>query len=124
MKATEPALYDRLGGESAINTLTKAFYDRVLADVELKPFFEHTSMDRLRVMQHEFLCAALDGPVTYSGKPLAYVHQGRGITAQHFAKFVQHFLDTLRDFGVSDEDAYEVISRLGTRANEVIGNSY
>jgi hemoglobin len=124
MNATEPSLYDRLGGELAIDTLTKAFYDRVLADIELKPFFEHTSMDRLRAMQHEFLCAALDGPVTYTGKPLAYAHQGRGITAQHFAKFVQYFLDTLRDFGVSDEDAYEVISRLNTRANEVIGNSY
>lgn len=124
MNATEPTLYDRLGGELAIDALTKSFYDRVLADIELKPFFEHTSMEKLRAMQREFLCAALDGPVIYTGKPLAYAHQGRGITSQHFAKFVQHFLASLRDFGVSDDDADEVIARLNTRANEILGNSY
>lgn len=124
MNATESSLYDRLGGESAIADLTTAFYDRVLADAELKPFFEHTSIEKLRVMQREFLCAALGGPQTYTGKPLAYAHQGRGITMQHFAKFVQHFLDTLREFGVSSEDADEVIARLNTRANEIIGLSY
>jgi hemoglobin len=124
MNATEPSLYDRLGGEPAIDALTTAFYDRVLGDIELKPFFEHTSMGKLRAMQREFLCAALGGPVIYTGKPIAYVHQGRGITAQHFAKFVQHFLETLRDFGVSDEDADEVIARLNTRANEITGSSY
>ncbi len=124
MNATEPTLYDRLGGGMAIDALTKAFYDRVLADIELKPFFEHTSMETLRTMQREFLGAALDGPVSYTGRPLAYVHQGRGITERHFARFVGHFLATLRDFGVSNDDADEVIARLNTRANEILGNSY
>ena len=124
MNTTEPSLYDRLGGELAIDALTKAFYDRVLVDIDLKPFFEDTPMEKLLAMQHEFLCAALGGPVTYTGKPLAYVHQGRGIKTQHFAKFVQHLLETLRDFGVSDEDADEVISRLNRRANEITGTSY
>jgi hemoglobin len=124
MNATEPSLYDRLGGESAIEAITKALYDRVLADNELKPFFEHTSMVKQVAMQHEFLCAALGGPVTYTGKPLAYIHQGRGIKTLHFAKFVRHLLDTLRDLGVSDEDADAVISRINTHANEITGTSY
>lgn len=119
-----PSLYERLGGEAALTSITKAFYDKVLADYELKPFFDHTSMDKQRSMQHEFLCEALGGPVNYTGKPLAYAHQGRGIKTQHFAKFVQLFLETLHEMGVSEEDADEVISRLNTRTNEIIGNSY
>jgi len=124
MNATKLSLYDRLGGESAIEAIVKALYDRVLADVDLRAFFEKTPMDKQRAMQHEFLCAALGGPMSYTGKPLAYVHQGLGITTRHFAKFVQHFLETLRDLGVSDEDADEVISRLNTFANEITSTSY
>jgi len=124
MNVSEHSLYDRVGGGSAIEAITRAFYDRVLKDVELKPFFEHTQMDKQRAMQNEFLSQALGGSTVYTGKPLAYAHQGRGITTQHFAKFVQHFLETLREFGVSVEDADEVISKLNTLSNEITGKSY
>jgi len=124
MNVSTISLYERLGGEAAIDAVVKALYDRVLADDELKPFFEHTPMERQRAMQHEFLCAALGGPMSYTGKPLAHVHQGRGIKTRHFAKFVQHVLDSLRDLGISEEDADAVISRLNTFANEITGLSY
>ena len=124
MNTSELSLYDRLGGELAIAAITKDFYGRVLKDVELKPFFEHTSMEKQAAMQNLFLAQALGGPVTYTGKPLAYAHQGRGIATKHFAKFVQYFLDTLRDYGVSVEDADEVISRLNRLSNEITSKSY
>ncbi len=53
-----------------ISEVIDEFYDRVLADPDLKPFFRNTSMDKLRRMQREFFSAALDGPITYSGKLL------------------------------------------------------
>ncbi len=124
MTTSELSLYDRLGGEPAIDALVNSLYDRVLADAELQPFFEHTPMDKQRAIQHEFLCAALGGPMAYTGKPLGYVHQGLGITTRHFAKFVQHCLESLQDLGVSGEDTDEVISRLNTFANEITGTSY
>jgi len=124
MNTSNPPLYERLGGETAIDAIVTALYGRVLADAELKPFFEQTPMDKQRAMQREFLCAALDGPASYTGKPLAHVHHGRGISTRHFARFVGHVLDALRDLGVSDEDADEVIARLNTRVNEITGTSY
>jgi hemoglobin len=124
MNATEPSLYDRLGGESAIAAITSAFYDRVMEDIELKPFFAHTAMEKQLAMQNAFLCQALGGPMIYTGKSLAHAHQGRGIGTSQFAKFVQHFLETLRDFGVSSEDADAVISRLNTLSNEITNKSY
>lgn len=120
----QPSLYERLGGESAIEAIVKALYSRVLADDDLKAFFEQTAMDKQLAMQHDFLCAALGGPMAYAGKPLSHVHQGRGITTRHFAKFVQHFLETLQELGVSREDSDEVISRLNAFANEITGLSY
>ena len=124
MNTTESSLYDRLGGESAITSITTAFYKKALADDELKPFFKETRMEKQLSMQREFLSAAFGGPMTYTGKPLGYAHQGRGITRRHFALFVQYFLDTLREFGVAEEDADTVIARLNTYANEISGISY
>jgi hemoglobin len=119
-----PSLYDRLGGESGIETLIVAFYVRVLADEKLAPFFRGVSIEKLHKMQREFFAMALGGPITYSGRPLAHVHHGRGITTGHFSHFVGHLVATLEDMGVSEAESSAVIERINGYANEVTGASY
>ncbi len=119
-----PTLYERLGGEPAIESLVIAFYVKVMADPELAPFFRKTSIGKLHAMQSEFFSMALGGPVQHSGRPLAHVHHGRGITQHHFSRFVQHLLTTLEDLGVNEADTSEVIDRINSYANEVTGTSY
>ena len=119
----QQTLFERVGGEQAIAELIHDFYDRVLADPELKPFFKHTSIDKLSRMQREFFSAALDGPITYTGKPLSHVHHGRGITKYHFALYVNHLLDTLRDCGINDQDVADIIGRINTYADEITGDT-
>jgi hemoglobin len=114
-----PTLYDRIGGEATLARLVDAFYDRVLDDEDLAPFFEHTPMERLRRMQLEFFGAALDGPQSYSGLALAHAHQGRGIRVHHFQKYVQHLLDTLEGFDLSKEDREEIITRISKYVNDI-----
>jgi len=121
MPRSQQTLYERVGGEKAIQDMVHEFYDRVLADPELKPFFKTTSMDKLRRMQREFFCAALEGPVTYTGKPLGDVHHGRGITIHHFALFVGHLLDTLKSRGIDELDVQDIIARINTYADEIVG---
>ena len=77
MPDKQETLFDRIGGDQAIAELIHQFYDRVVADPELKPFFTHSSMEKIRRMQREFFSAALDGPISYTGKPLGHVHHGR-----------------------------------------------
>ena len=122
--SSSPTLYERLGGEAGVESLVTAFYDRVLQDPELEPFFRNTPVAHLRSMQKEFFAMSLDGPVTYSGRPLAWVHHGRGITARHFSLFVDHLLATIGTLGIGDAEAREVISRINTFANEITGASY
>lgn len=114
-------LYERVGGEAVLAEHMDAFYARVLADPELAPFFADARMDRLRAMQSEFFAAALDGPVHYSGLDLAVVHAGRGIRPRHFARFVEHLLETLRDRGVDERDVFEIVSRINTYAADITG---
>lgn len=122
--STSPSLYERLGGPSAISALIEAFYIRVLADPELAPFFRNTPMERLRTMQTEFFSMALGGPEIYSGRPLGYIHHGRGISRHHFALFVSHLLETLKDIGCDEHETDAVIEHINTFANEITGTSY
>lgn len=123
MNTKTRTLYDRLGGEEAVAKLVDAFYDRVLDDPELEPFFRFTPMEKLRSMQMEFFSAALDGPLNYSGQPIDYVHQGRGITTRHLTRFMGHLLATIQSAALDENDVEEMISRISTYAGQVLDNA-
>ena len=124
MPKPRPNLYERIGGATVVESLVDRFYDRVMADPELKPFFKHSSHDGLRKMQREFFGAALDGPVDYSGLAIGQTHHGRGISRRHFALFVKHLLETLQSFEEIDRrDVDEIIRRISMYADEVTGGN-
>lgn len=123
MPEKQPTLYERVGGDQAIAELIQEFYDRVVADPDLKPFFKNASMDKIRRMQRQFFSAALDGPITYTGKPLSFVHHGRGITKHHFALYVGHLIDVLEGREIQDQDVQDIISRINTYAYEITGDA-
>ena len=114
------SLYDRIGGEEAVAGLVDHFYDRVLDDPELEPFYRYTPMEKLRSMQLEFFAAALDGPVKYTGQPIDYIHQGRGITTKHLTRFMGHLLMTIREFHPNEKEVDEMIQRISTYADDVL----
>jgi hemoglobin len=114
-------LYDRVGGEQGVKNLVRAFYDRVLKDPELASFFEDASIDRLYRMQSEFFAAALGGPVAYSGLSINQAHFGLGIEKDHFCRFVNHLIDTLKAWQLSDHEIQALISRVNTYADDVTG---
>jgi hemoglobin len=116
-------LFDRVGGEQGVKNLVRAFYDRVLKDSELAPFFEDASIDRLFKMQYEFFAAALDGPVTYSGLSVYQAHFGRGIDKDHFGRFVNHLIETLESFQMNEHEINALISRVNTYSDDVTGSA-
>lgn len=114
-----PTLYERIGGEEGVSKLIDRFYEKVVADPELAPFFEHTALDKLRDMQREFFGAALDGPQTYSGLSLAHAHAGRGIRTHHFNVYVRHLLETLEEIGLPPRDIQDVVDRISTYVDDI-----
>lgn len=117
-------LYARVGGEEAITGMVSEFYSKVLADPELRPFFKDTKIERLHAMQREFFSAALGGPIKYTGRPLRSVHAGLGIKPDHMKRFVDHLLETLDRFDLSEEEQRDIIARINTYADEIMGGGY
>ena len=118
----ETTLYDRIGGTNGITDLVTAFYNRVLADEELAPFFKNAKIAKLRAMQVELFSAALGGPVKYTGRPMAQAHRHLKIGLPDYQRFIRHLFDTLNaaGFALTDQERYEVIGRLNILTNEVM----
>lgn len=113
-------LFDRIGGAEAVEKLVEEFYQRILNDPELAPFFRGASMEKLRKMQFEFFSSALDGPVNYTGKPVEYAHRGRGITSKELSKFMGHLLETIQFVHPNEKEMMDMYSRIGLCAESVI----
>ena len=116
-------LYQRIGGEEVIERTVDRFYEHVLSDPLLQPFFANTSMDKLRRMQKEFFSIALDGPETDTEISLTQAHQGRGIEREHLTRFTEHLLTTLQEIGLEDSDLSAVIARIATYSDQILGES-
>ena len=119
----EETLYDRIGGADVVSKLIYQFYQRVMADPVLSPFFTDTPVDTLESMQREFFATALGGPVGYTGRPLSEVHAGLGIKTHHLKRFLDHLLETLEGFEITGDDRYDIVSRINTYADEITGGT-
>ena len=115
-----PTLYQRIGGERAVNAAVDRFYERVLADPALNTFFHHISMPRLKAHQAAFLSQAMGGPKQYSGASMKAAHASLAIEQRHFDSVVIHLGETLRDLGISEEIIGEVASTLLPLADKIV----
>ena len=110
MSATgETTDYERIGGAPAVSAVVNRFYEAVLADPALAPYFTGVEMSGLRRHQVLIISQVLGGPAEYDGRELADAHAGHNITDEAFDKVVAHLVTTLKDAGVDDD----IIGRVG-----------
>lgn len=116
-------LFERLGGEQAVDAAVDIFYRKVLADPSISEFFDTTDMDEQRAKQKAFLTMAFGGPNEYSGKDLRETHAPlveRGLNDAHFDAVAGHLQDTLKEMGVADDLIGETIAIAASTRDEVL----
>lgn len=116
-------LYELLGGQETIEKLVTTFYQHVLSDHMLQPFFENVSIEKLLRMQEAFFSVALGGPVPSAEISLYEAHQGRGIQRKHLTRFTEHLIHTLAEIGIEGERALKVYERIAMYSDEILGDT-
>ncbi|WP_327047592.1 group 1 truncated hemoglobin [Microbispora sp. NBC_01189] len=110
---TSPSYYDQIGGAPVVRDVVDAFYVRVLADDDLKPYFAGIDMPRLKRHMVVLLCSVLGGPEPYEGRDLGEAHAGMGVTSEHYDKVGEHLFAVLRAGGVGEDILRDVGLVLG-----------
>ena len=115
-------LYDKIGGAETIDNLVVTFYQHVLSDPMMLPFFENTSMEKLQEMQRAFFSIALGGPEPDVEISLYTAHRDRGIERKHLTRFTEHLVSTLREIGIEEDSAQEIYRRIATYSDDILGD--
>jgi len=105
------SLYQRIGGDAAVDAAVDIFYRKVLADERINGFFDDVDMDGQIAKQKAFLTMAFGGPNSYNGKDMREGHKhlvARGLNEGHFDAVVENLATTLTELGVNSGDIGEV----------------
>jgi hemoglobin len=115
------SLFERAGGEGAVEAAVDLFYRKVLTDPKINGFFDGVDMNEQRAKQKSFLTFVFGGPNTYTGKDLRTAHAPlakRGLNGSHFDAVAGHLQATLNELGVAADVIQEIMGiAAGTRSD-------
>jgi hemoglobin len=94
---SQPSLYDRLGGEPAVDAAVDIFYRKVLGDPRISSFFDTVDMDRQRA-----------------------AHAHMKITEAHFNAVMENLGGTLKELKVPEALIAEAAAIALSVKNEVL----
>lgn len=120
------SLYERLGGEAAVEACVVMLYDRLMADPALRPYFASLDIAKQVNKQVAFLTMAFGGPSQYSGRDLRTAHAphvARGMSDREFDLVAEHLEASLVALGVEAPLVAEVMSRVEGTRGDVLGRA-
>lgn len=120
----EQTLYDKLGGEAAVNAAVDIFYRKVLNDYRINRFFDNVDMEKQAAKQKAFLTMAFGGPHNYTGEDMRKGHAHlvkMGLDDSHFDAVLEDLGATLEELNVPQELIAEVVTIAESTRNDVLG---
>tara|TARA_R110002124_G_scaffold233381_1_gene398607 strand:+ start:10641 stop:11012 length:372 start_codon:yes stop_codon:yes gene_type:complete len=115
---TDSTLFERLGGQNAVNTAVDIFYRKVLVNDKVNYFFEGVDMEKQIQKQKGFLTMVFGGPNNYTGNDMREGHRHlieKGLNDTHVDIIIELLGSTLTELGAKEED----ITKVAAIANSV-----
>ena len=116
-------LFERIGGDAAVDAAVVRFYEIVLADARIRHFFDGVDMARQTLHQKLFLKYAFGGMPNYSGKAMRKAHAHLTLDDGHFDAVLDDLAQALRDLGVGEGLIGEVAAVAETTRADVLNRA-
>jgi truncated hemoglobin YjbI len=113
-------LYERIGGEPAVNAAVDLFYEKVIADDRINGFFVDLDMVAQANKQKKFLTMVFGGPNDYTARDMRTAHAHLALNETHFNAVVELLGQTLQELGVSDSDINQVVGIASSVKDDVL----
>lgn len=114
-------LFVKYGGLETIAKIVSRFYDIVLENEILAPYFEDVDMPRLVTHQTHFFAMVMGAPANqYTGGALKEVHKNFKITDQAFDEVARSLLLTLSEFKVEQVDIDTIMNTVASTRPDIV----
>jgi len=107
------SIYDEIGGAAAVDAAVDIFYEKVLADPILKPFFENVEMDGQSRKQKAFFTTIFKGDTAGADKYMRSAHKGMDISDEAFGAVAGHLNATLEQLNVPQHLIDQIMGAAG-----------
>jgi hemoglobin len=112
------SLYERLGGQPAIEAVASGLVDSILVDGRVNKWFAHAASSPANTAAYkaklsDFICQNTGGPCKYTGRDMVTAHKGRGVTGEAFDAVVQDLVGVLDRLKVPAKEQGEILAILG-----------
>ena len=118
-------LYDRIGGDDAMELVVDIFYRKVLEDDLVAKFFKDVDMAGQRLKQKAFLAMAFGGPYPYTALDLRKAHSrlvtDLGLNDEHFDRVAALLKATLEEADVGPKELGEVLQVIESAREDILG---
>jgi truncated hemoglobin YjbI len=114
-------LFDKYGGFSTFQEITRDFYVKVLDCDHLRHYFNGVSMDAIIDHQARFLSRSLGGPEDkYADVDLIKVQAHLDITEEDFSEVVELLTESLEDSGVEPDDITAIMLLVVSLKDQIV----
>ena len=119
------SLYDRLGGQPAVDAVAGSLVDRILADTRINKWFAHAASSPQNTAAYKaklssFICVSVGGPCKYTGLDMVTAHKGRGVTEDAFNAVAENLTKTLDQLKVPEAEKKEVMTLVGSLKPSIV----
>jgi hemoglobin len=119
------SLYDRLGGQPAVDAVASGLVDRILVDTRVNKWFAHAASSPENTKEYKaklsaFICVSVGGPCKYTGMDMLAAHKGRGVTDEAFGAVAENLSKTLDQLKVPDAEKREVMTLVGSLKSSIV----
>ena len=118
------SLYEKIGGEPAVNAAVDIFYRKVLGDYRINRFFDGVDMEQQAAKQKAFLTMVFGGPHSYTGQDMRKGHARlvkMGLDDSHFDAVMEHLGETMQELDVPADLIAEAAAIAESTRNDVLG---
>ena len=122
---SEKSLYDRLGGQPAVEAVASGLVDRILADKRVNKWFTHAASSPQNTKAYKatltaFICKSVGGPCQYTGLDMVAAHKGRGVTSEAFDAVAENLSAQLDQLKVPAREKTEVMTLVGSLKPSIV----
>jgi hemoglobin len=119
------SLYERLGGQPAVQAVASDLVDRILQDNRVNKWFAHAASSPANAAAYkaklsDFICQNTGGPCKYKGADMVSAHKGRGVTSEAFDAVVQDLIAVLDKLKVPEKEKREILEILGPLKKSIV----
>jgi hemoglobin len=117
---SDDSLYQQLGAQPGLVTLTDDFTARLMADPRMNPFFKDIDEKEFKTHLVEQLCQVSGGPCKYSGKDMKKAHSGQDITRSNFNALVEVLQQSMDAQGIAFRVQNRLLAQLAPMHRDIV----